>query len=275
MTANQLKKVLQEVQNNGWHPNPLTQDYLLEAMLTHIGSPDPELRDDLICSAFYIFIPKNQLSSSQHRKLLTRVLDNTHLFYKHGEIGTDSIFTRTFSALVVQLILSRHIAVPFLRHEEIFHVFHTVLDYFIHEEDLRGFVSEKGWAHSIAHTADVLNSLSCCPELTADDLLAILEAIKTKISIDHYVYVNMEDERLVTVIHTIIKRNLIPTKQLLDWLDDFRHYPKKGLQPGDYNILTNIKNLLRSLYFRLLNTSDHPVLVHHLLTILNDLNTYN
>lgn len=275
MTANQLKKKLQQIKNNDWDQNPLVQHHLLESMLTHIGSVDPELRDDLICSAFYIFIPKDELSNTQHREVLTRVLDDNHLFYKLGEIGTSSVFTRTFSALVVQLILSRHIATPFLREDEISHVYRTVMDYLINEKDLRGFVKEKGWAHSIAHAADVLNALSCCPELTSHDLLTILEAIQSKMSLHHYVYVNMEDERLVTAIHTIIKRDLVSTDDLLAWLDGFRQYPKKGIQPDDYNILTNIKNLLRSLYFRLLNTSDSPILVNHILTILNDLNTYN
>jgi hypothetical protein len=51
------------------------------------------------------------------------------------------------------------------------------------EKEHRGFVSEKSWAHFIAHAADPLDDLAQCSELDESDLAEILEAIRNVICI--------------------------------------------------------------------------------------------
>ncbi len=136
-------------------------------MAAHIGSPDPELRDDLIYDIFAHWIEADLLDAGQLKQLLDVSLDGSHLFYRIGESGTDSVFTRTFSALVIALIVDAHRRHAFLTSGELHRVKDEIEDYLCRERDVRGYVDGKGWAHAVAHAADMLAELAQCPELSS------------------------------------------------------------------------------------------------------------
>ncbi len=88
---------------------------LIPQMLYHIGSIDDYLRDELIYSAFGTWILRyNAIDFQQLRKILPIALDEQHMFCKLGEQDTDSVFTRSFSVLLLPLLLITHRAHPFL-----------------------------------------------------------------------------------------------------------------------------------------------------------------
>ena len=47
-----------------------------------------------------------------------------------------------------------------LSEEQLYSVAEQVLEYVYLEEDVRGYVEGKGWAHSTAHAADALDALA-------------------------------------------------------------------------------------------------------------------
>src|SRR4051812_20010002 len=80
-------------------------DELVGEMLANIGSTDPELRDSLIYSTFYRLIKSDCLTETQMENLLDACLGEQYLFYNMGEKEGDSVFTRSFSSLVLALLL--------------------------------------------------------------------------------------------------------------------------------------------------------------------------
>ncbi len=74
-------------------------------MLPHLGSPDAELRDDLIYSTLATWILADKFEDDELKTLLKQLLTDEHIFFKLGETDTDSVFMRSFSMLIIPLIL--------------------------------------------------------------------------------------------------------------------------------------------------------------------------
>ena len=99
------------------------------------------------------------------RRILVTVLDDEHLFLHLGARTSDSVFTRSFSVLLVALALHHHQNQPFLSAEDLRRVKADLCRYIEKENDLRGYVVGKGWAHAPAHAADALGALAKCETL--------------------------------------------------------------------------------------------------------------
>ena len=102
----------------------------------------------------------------------------------------------------------------------------------------------------------------------------MLEVIRDRFMINTYVFMSDEDERMVSAIFEGLKRNLLEKKYFLDWLDGFRSFEKLAKYPEDYNVDINIRNLLRSLYFRLIGDETYQEILAKLVEVLDLLNTH-
>jgi hypothetical protein len=227
-------------------------------MLPHLGCPDAELRDDLIYSTLATWILADKFEDDDLKTLLRQLLTDEHLFYKLGETDTDSVFMRSFSMLIIPLIVSRHRLRPFLMPYELREVKVKLLDYLEREADLRGFVFDedetgepKGWAYAVAHTADALDDLVQCKELQGEDLLEVLNSIRQKAAESKLVFVYSEDERLTTPVIATLGRKVLTPADVQSWLAGFVPLAQqKEPFPDCYRQAQNVKNFLRSLYFR-------------------------
>ncbi|MDP5275860.1 DUF2785 domain-containing protein [Chengkuizengella axinellae] len=253
-TEKKLKEWLREIKNNDWRiPKDIDPYQLSVEMMQSIGSTDPELRDKLIYSGLWAMISKKVLTEKQIKKVLALSLSEEHLFYKVGQKEDDSVFNRAFSILIVAAVIWVHNqnGEKLLTDEEVLKVHRDVVRYTRLEQDVRGHVDDKGWAHSTAHAADALDELAQCSSVQDDELLEILEVIKEKVNIHDYSYVHEEDERLVTAVINIMKRNLIHEDELVRWIESFKNYEETNHYLSDYRLKVNLKNFMRSLYFRL------------------------
>jgi hypothetical protein len=226
---------------------------IIPDMLNHIGSTDGYLRDELIYSAFGTWILEhNAINPEQLRGILSKILDEQHMLYNIGEENTDSVFRRSFSVLLLPLLLIAHRSQSFLKAPEIQQIKEKLLYFLGNEKDRRGFVSGKGWAHSIAHAADALDDLAQCSELSKTDLAEILEAIRNVICINDFGYIHGEDERNVTAVIAIFKRELLSEMEIAQWIQSFADNMLSVKSMPEIHILrSNIKNFLQSLFFRL------------------------
>jgi hypothetical protein len=254
LSETQLKEKLQALAQNEFRLSERDNlSELIPAMLNHIGSTDGYLRDDLIYSAFGTWILRyNALNLEQLHNLLPIILDEQHMLYMIGEQDTDSVFTRSFSILLLPLLLITHRSHPLFSSSEISQIKKQLLYYLEKEKDRRGFVREKGWAHAIAHAADALDDLAQCPEMNGLDLVEILEALRKVVCIESTCYVHLEDERMATAVIAILRRNLLSGREIIQWIESFSH-PALAIESGPERqmIRTNVKNFLQSLYFRL------------------------
>ena len=263
MTEQALKRRLSELKEKKFElENKEEAKALIIPMFAFIGSTDPELRDSLIYVAFYYFIAQYRYFSKEDlKKLLKTALDENHLFYGLGEKETDSVFTRTFSALVVAILIWVHNEDHYLSQEEVIEVKNKCVDYYAKEKDHRGFVPEKGWAHSAAHGADMFEELANSKELTAEAIKDILNCIKNKILAGEYAFIDLEDERMVTPLINLLKREDFDQSLLINWIKEFENVTYENKYPDVLRISHNVCGLLKGLYFRIIfNKLDESLL---------------
>lgn len=253
MNANQLKERLQQLQSQQFQLQVEEWRILLPAMLRYIGSPDAQLRDDLIYTALVQGIYHQRVFSTQElRAILQTVLDEQHMFYRMGEKEGDAVFTRAFSVLLLPLLLAVHRDQLYLTNQELEQVRQALFSFLAQEQDLRGFVPEKGWAHAVAHAADALDELALCDEMGQADLLEMLQIIRTVICDPGQVYIHGEEERLGTAALSILSRAELSMQQVKEWVVSFEEpvLTVKEL-PDALFVRANARNFLQSLYFRL------------------------
>lgn len=244
-------------------------------MMDNIGSIDPELRDKLIFTTSFYLISGNRFTIDQLENLLNISLDSSHLFYKLYDKDEDAVFKRTFSVLIVALIINEHRKENFLSEKVLYEVKDKLIEYMLNETDVRGYVEIKGWAHSAAHTADALDELVQCLCFNKTDLIDILDSIKAKVRIGYYVYVDEESERMVTVVENSFNRKQLSSSEIIEWLQGFKFEDLKGTIKGshidNYHLNVNIKEFLRSLYFRLLEKEESKFIIEEIKGILKSL----
>ncbi len=248
LTASELKQQLQLIAAREYRV-PDDADYwqLTQEMLVHIGSIDPELRDELILTTISKWARAERYTPDQYSAILTTTLDQQHLFFGLGERDSDTVFTRAFSVLVGGIAIYHHRQQAFLSASEVLSACDKVLDYFAREVDLRGYVEEKGWAHAVAHTADVLDEFALCVEIEAAGLRCILAAIHAKAATADTIYTAEEDERLAYATLSLFSRDVITQTEVTAWIKNFAPIEHSGEWRQRH---VNTKHFLRSLYFQ-------------------------
>ncbi|MBL4931673.1 DUF2785 domain-containing protein [Clostridium paridis] len=252
----ELKESLIEVRKNNYILEENKYFIYALKMMHYIGTVDSYLRDDLIYETFNRWILRGRFNHKELKELLDISLDENHLFYRLDYDDKDAVFTRAFSALLIALIINKHRKEKYLDKNDLHRVNSKVLDYFINEKDLRGYVEIKGWAHAVAHIADALDELAQCEGLSKIDLLEMLNVIIDKVCIGNYVFIDEESERLTNVIESILKRNVLKNSEMIAWIKKF----KEKINEEDYicklHLKVNLKGFLRSLYFRITEKED-------------------
>jgi hypothetical protein len=251
-----LKEKLIVIKENNYQV-PRDGLQLIQEMIHNIGSVDAELRDELIYTTLSHWIPSNSLTTNELEQLLPVVLDENHLLFKLGETNTDSVFTRSFSMLVLPLLLIRHRESPFLSREQIHQIKEKVFYNVAEERDYRGYDEEKGWAHAMAHAADTLDDLAQCSELDKNDLLTILDLVFKKITITERIFSDGEDERMVTSIISVLNRKILSQTYVEQWIQSFGDVEKNPDFLPAFKQKNNIKNFLKSLFFRVKFYKEH------------------
>ncbi len=229
-------------------------DWLLKEMLTHIGSIDEQLRDHLIYRTFIDLLSDNLLSSQQLQYLFDTATGDDFLYANIGEQTGDSVFTRSFSALLVASILAKDSELLILNDTSLDTFFKKIGRYLLLEKDTRGHVEGKGWAHSIAHGADLAAMTIKHPKFDLQHAPSILHALKLATWKD-VVYVNDEEERFVNIIEALLARDY-SEEALTEWVeqtfDKFEiHLVTQGYNESFFNGRTCTLNTMKTLYFAL------------------------
>lgn len=233
--------------------DPKLKDQLLEAMLQFIGDPDPELRDELICNTFYEWVNDRDVLGHETLEWLLDVLQNDeYLFMGIGESDSDSVYTRSFSVLIIGQVLLQHSEVPFLSNEKIESIFNRLLTYYSSERDYRGFTSPQGWAHAAAHGADAFDAFVQCPECDEIKIVAILDALSQMLNNGTWVFQNEEDERMVRPVYRAILLGKLPLEKLTSWLEFLSNNNAGVTDMVAYQNRINCKQFVRSFYFKVL-----------------------
>lgn len=250
-------------------------DYV-NLMLKYIGDNDPEVRDELIYTTFVNWIEeKGYFTDEELETLLNTILSKDFAFYNIGSEDDDSVLRRSFSILLVNPILCVHLDKEFLDEEMILKTKDCLIKYLNEEKDLRGYDKEKGWLHAIAHVADGIHALINCKGITEDICKDIMGTIENKLLEGREVFNAEEDERLITIIYyDIISDNLLSNKYICNWIDGLSKVVEIEDRRTRFMARTNVKNFIRSLYFRLLHLENNEEISKAIIDLEKKINLY-
>ncbi|KMN46170.1 hypothetical protein VK90_05490 [Bacillus sp. LK2] len=270
--GNELEEVLKEIQSGQTTWDEKNKTDIVKAMINHIGSTDSELRE-LIYSSFSQLILDNELA----HELLVEILDfclSDLLFKGIGENGTDTVFTRSFTSLLIELILYKDNENQFLSQSIIYKAKDELIHYINLEQDLRGYVPEKGWAHSVAHVADVCVELVKNEKIEQKYYSEILETLWKKIFYTKGVYIHNEDGRIIRPILAMLNRGLEieGVEALIKGIPMEMKCQKEELDDEHYLFLkANCKLFLKSFYIEINSNSNLLSLQKNIETCLSEI----
>ena len=266
MKREELLELLRKSKQNGYVlENKHDYDSLAKAMFEYIGDPDPELRDELIYVGYDTLLSEHRISKETMLELWMRCQDSEHLLFEQGSHSGDSVYVRSFCTLLLVCLLETHKKIPFLQKEQITEFVPFFCDCYEKEQNLRGYTKEKGWAHTVAHGADLLETLAGCEETTKQDLEVILQAIRSKVCQGDYVYIDDEPWRISQAVRAILNRTIFTEEEWMKWLDTLQNPITDKVSIECFHARINIQNFLRTLYFTVHKCGTNPQLLEAIL----------
>ena len=246
---------------------------LVYEMLDQLGSTDPELRDGLLYPTLTEIIESRLLSDEELGRMVEVCMDDKHMFYNLGQEG-DGVFMRSFACLVIVELLVADAKSNFLSAQAYSNLFDRAIWYIAGEVDTRGYVPEKGWAHAIAHGADMLAHLVSNPTFGNDKIAPILDAVESCL-FKGAAYADDEDVRLVYVIKALMVRGL-DSAALTKWVTSIQEKLEllnitDASAYSSYRHVISVRNFAKSLYFSLKMDGSNTALRVNLFNIIRDL----
>jgi hypothetical protein len=223
---------------------------LTAELATMLGSTDPVERDE-----FAYPILATWISEGVYDDLLAGLGDGmtAGLTQGLGESGTDSVFRRSFSALVLAECIERDNAESLVPAAKILDWGDRVTGWLVRERDVRGFVPGRGWAHAVAHGADVVGSLADCPHFGLTELTVLLDVIADRVLLETPTPLTSgEPDRLARATMSVLRRRLVPLRIIEPWLARVTAAAttKGGPDLDPYLATANAEAFLRALHIQ-------------------------
>jgi Protein of unknown function (DUF2785) len=181
--------------------------------LACLGSPDPELRDDLAFEALSAWMRGGGMSIATVRTI------GGHLLVQIKKQPDADGFTQPFSALVLAEVARVDRQKPIWTDTERSAMVDAAVAFERGVRDYRGFDERSGWRHAVAHGADWLMQLSLNPLLAKPQLDKILDAVASQVlANDGHFYIYGEGERLAAPVIYVARRHLHTAADWQAWL---------------------------------------------------------
>jgi hypothetical protein len=225
---------------------------LADELIGNLGSPDPELRDDLALSILTSWIYQKKLLGPDDLRRMTLMLQS-NLRRGIGERDGDGVLLRSFSALTLSVIAARENEAPFLSPAEYHQLVGAAVAYLRDEPDVRGYDAKRGWIHSAAHTSDLLKFLARNPKLEPAEQGKILAALLVRNTGAAAPFTHGEDERMARVVISIVRRADFDREGFRAWLASAAAAAKfpQTVTPDALRAQENVRHLLSALWTQL------------------------
>ncbi|MFW6775618.1 DUF2785 domain-containing protein [Nocardioides sp. CPCC 205120] len=190
-----------------------------------------------------------------------------------GESGTDTVFRRSFSALLLGECIARDSRRALVPGGKILDWGDRIVSWYLRERDDRGFVDGKGWAHAVAHGADAIGMLADSPHLAAPELTVLLDVLADRVlTPGGRLLVSGEPDRIAEATLRVLRRNALPLAVVEPWVRRVAArataYPSETQDP--YRVTGNPEAFLRALHLQLALAPDPPQMRPDLLLVLVD-----
>jgi len=246
---------------------------MTEDLTRMLGDPDPDVRDGIAFPTMATWIDEGVYDD-----LLVGLGDGMchGLDIGLGELESDTVFRRSFSALILTECIDRTTRAALGGPNVVLRWGDKIMSWYSREQDLRGFVPGKGWAHAVAHGADALGALARSPVLGRLELTVILDVIADRLLMPtEAFFVCGEGDRLAFATMHLLRRNVLGIDVLEPWVARLAAgaVGRGSIDRNPYMVSGNVQSYLRSLHLQLaLNTvaSGHPAVRSDLLLVLTD-----
>lgn len=251
-------------------PQDRPLDDLTAELTRMLGSTDPITRDEMAYPALATWTERGVYDD-----LLSGLGDGmaAGLAVGLGENGTDSVFRRSFSALILGECVARDNAAGLVPGDKILEWGDRIATWYLRERDLRGFVAGKGWAHAVAHGADAIGALAESPHFHLNELTVLLDVIADRVALPtDDVFGAGEPDRMAGATMSVLRRNLVPLRVLEPWVarlvQSARRRSTDNLDP--FLAFGNAQAFLRALHLHLSLAPKPPEVRSDLLLIMVD-----
>lgn len=237
-------------QNNYILPNdPDASNEIIDTMLSYLSSIDSELRDHIAYNIFSEWlVVQDNLTTEQKMRIYNYAVNKNNLLFKINIIDSDAVFQRSFSALIIALLLENNKVHNFLTDNEIRKTLDLLIELLEKEKNTHSFIEEKGWAHCIAHTADALDELIYQRAINEIDVKKIMTAITFFYKNNTNILTGEEDERLSNILITALFEQKINNEEVKNWLNSISETIPSHLPEIP---LINIKQFTQTLLIKL------------------------
>jgi len=244
-TEQQLKELLQQ--------DSSVTPALLDELLLHIGSTDSELRDGLIYPQLATYIASESFTIEDTNRIFDFILSGHGLMYRMGTADTTAVLTRSFSALALAELLVMDKTRHLLTQSQLDRLSTYLQTYLEQERDVRGFIDGFGWAHSMAHIADVYTVWFTHPASRPQEEIGAIDAMIRQLTRSDYLYIDEEADRMVTAWLQACRHGLSEDLLLQRIERNIKEWLESDVTWGDAEWTTyrNVKQMLQTLYFRL------------------------
>lgn len=232
-------------------PTDRPLDELTAELTRMLGSTDPGLRDSTAYPALGTWIDRGV-----YDELLTGLGDGmaAGLGVGLGESGTDTVFRRAFSVLVLATVVERDTSQQLVPAEKVLRWGDQIVSWYLRERDFRGHVAGKGWAHAVAHGADAMGSLAGSRHFGLHELTVLLDVLADRLLTVDVPLLCGEPDRIALAVMAILRRDVVPTRVVEPWISRIAaHANPSGTRAiaDPYVPTNNAQQLLRSLYLLL------------------------
>lgn len=188
-----------------------------------------------------------------------------------GENGTDTVFRRSFSVLVLAECIERDTEMHLVPADTVLGWGDRIASWLVREQDLRGYVPGHGWAHAAAHGADAVGALAGAEAMGRLELTVLLDVLADRLlSPTEYRFVSGEDDRLASATMRILRRNLVGLDVLEPWVARLAN-DSRGTDIDDsdpFLVTGNVQSYLRALHLQLALAPQPPAARADLLLVL-------
>lgn len=231
-------------------PTDRRLDELTAELTSMLGASNPALRDDLAYTVLATWIDRGVYDD-----LLLGLGDGmaAGLNVGLGERGTTTVFRRSYSALVLAAVIARDNAQMLVPGRTILDWGDRIAAWFLRERDLRGFVHDQGWAHTVAHGADAIGVLAESPALGAPELTVLLDVLADRLQLAQgAILTSGEPDRLALATLSVLRRGLVPLTVVEPWIARVRQgaVPDRSLD-DPWPTTANAEAFLRALHLHL------------------------
>lgn len=262
-----------QVQKAGFEvPSDRPLDDLTAELTTMLGSTRPDVRDGTAYPALATWI-----DNGVYDDLLSGLGDGmvAGLSVGLGESGTDTVFRRSFSALVVAECLERDNDRHLLPGAKVMEWGDRIATWFLAERDTRGWVPDKGWAHAIAHGADAIGALGQSPHLAGPEHAVLLDVLAERLLAQPAddPLVAGEADRAAAAVMTILRRDTLGTDVLEPWVHRIGAAANAFTGPVEhdpYAPAATAQAFLRALFVQLSLAPEPPAVRPDLLLVVID-----